>query len=257
MQLIEVSPVIPAALARLPELAANLSYSWHRPTRALFEDLDQSLWRQTRSSPRLMLRCVSQAALDRAARDADYLRRYEAALDEYDRYQSQEAVKSGQALIAYFCAEFGFHESLPIYSGGLGILAGDHCKAASDEQLNFIAVGLLYRQGYCTQSVDSDGVQHAGYRDADPLDLPVEPIQRVAHRARADCQREVEARLWRAQVGHVASCWIPTPRQQRGGPRHRTASMAATNHRIKRRWCWGSVACARCARWGWRPRSGI
>ncbi len=77
MQLIEVSPVIPAALTRLPELAANLSYSWHRPTRALFEDLDQALWRQTHSSPRLMLRCVSQAALDQAAEDPTYLRRYD------------------------------------------------------------------------------------------------------------------------------------------------------------------------------------
>jgi starch phosphorylase len=95
MQLIEVSPVIPAALTRLPELAANLSYSWHRPTRALFEDLDQALWRQTHSSPRLMLRCVSQAALDQAAEDPAYLRRYEEALAEYDRYQSQEAEQSG------------------------------------------------------------------------------------------------------------------------------------------------------------------
>lgn len=214
MQLIEVSPVIPSSLARLPELAANLSYSWHRPTRELFEDLDQSLWRQTHSSPRLMLRCVSQAALDRAADDPAYLRRYEEALAEYDRYQSQEAVQSGQPLIAYFCAEFGFHESLPIYSGGLGILAGDHCKAASDEQLNFIAVGLLYRQGYFTQSVDSDGVQHAGYRDADPRDLPVEPVlgerdEWLTVRVPV-AEREVEARLWRAQVGHVSVYLLDT-----------------------------------------------
>ncbi len=214
MQLIEVSPVIPAALTRLPELAANLSYSWHRPTRALFEDLDQALWRQTHSSPRLMLRCVSQAALDQAAEDPYYLRRYEEALAEYDRYQSQEAEHSGQPLIAYFCAEFGIHESLPIYSGGLGILAGDHCKAASDEQLNFIGVGLLYRQGYFTQSVDSDGVQHAGYRDADPRDLPLEPVineQGLWLSVRVPvAEREVEARLWRAQVGHVSVYLLDT-----------------------------------------------
>jgi glycogen phosphorylase len=214
MQLIEVSPVIPAALTRLPELAANLSYSWHRPTRALFEDLDQALWRQTHSSPRLMLRCVSQAALDQAAEDPAYLRRYAEALAEYDRYQSQEAEQSGQPLIAYFCAEFGIHESLPIYSGGLGILAGDHCKAASDEQLNFIAVGLLYRQGYFTQSVDSDGVQHAGYRDADPRDLPLEPVfndqgEWLTVRVPV-AEREVQARLWRAQVGHVSVYLLDT-----------------------------------------------
>ncbi len=124
MQLIEISPVIPAALDRLPELAGNLSYSWHRPTRALFEDLDQVLWRQTQANPRLMLRCVSQETLDTAARDPEYLKRYAEALANFDRYQSQQADKVGKPLVAYFCAEYGFHESFPIYSGGLGILAG-------------------------------------------------------------------------------------------------------------------------------------
>jgi len=214
MQLIEISPVIPAPLARLPELAGNLSYSWDRPTRALFEDLDQALWRQTQGNPRLMLRCVSQQTLDAAARDPQYLQRYAEALAVFDRYQSQAAVKAGQPLVAYFCAEYGFHESFPIYSGGLGILAGDHCKAASDEQLNFVAVGLLYRQGYFTQSVDSDGGQQAGYRDADPRDLPVEPLRdaggewvRVSVPIAA---REVQARLWVAQVGHVSVYLLDT-----------------------------------------------
>src|SRR5689334_360075 len=180
MQLVEISPVLPAALSRLPELAGNLSYSWHRPTRALFEDLDQALWRQTQANPRLMLRCVSQETLDAAARDPEYLQRYREALANFDGYQSQQAAKADQPLVAYFCAEYGFHESFPIYSGGLGILAGDHCKAASDEQLNFVAVGLMYRQGYFTQSVDSDGSQNAGYRDVDPRDLPVEPVRNAA-----------------------------------------------------------------------------
>jgi starch phosphorylase len=207
MYLIEVSPIIPAALGRLSELAGNLSYSWHRPTRALFEDLDQNLWRETHSNPRLLLRCVSQAALDAAAADPDYLRRYQEVLDTYDRYQSQESVPNGRPLVAYFCAEYGFHESFPIYSGGLGILAGDHCKAASDEQLNFVAVGLLYRQGYFSQAVDSDGTQHAGYRDVDPRDLPVEPVRDaqgnwlMVQVPIAD--RQVKARLWLAEVGHI------------------------------------------------------
>ena len=207
MQIIEISPVIPAALARLPELAANLSYSWHRPARALFEDLDRTLWLQTQSNPRLLLRCVSQEVLDRAAADPQYLRRYREVLANFDSYQSQDAGTRDEPLVAYFCAEYGFHESFPIYSGGLGILAGDHCKAASDEQLNFVAVGLLYRQGYFSQTVDSDGMQHAGYRDADPRDLPVEPVRDAAGEwltVRVPiADREVEARLWCAQVGHV------------------------------------------------------
>jgi starch phosphorylase len=214
MQLIEISPVIPAALARLPELAGNLSYSWHRPTRALFEDLDQTLWRQTQSNPRLMLRCVSQHTLDAAAEDPQYLDRYREALANFDSYQSQEAVKANQPLVAYFCAEYGLHESFPIYSGGLGILAGDHCKAASDELLNFVAVGLLYRQGYFTQAVDSDGAQQAGYRDADPRDLPVEPV-RDSNGAWLQvtvpiADREVLAQLWVAQVGHISVYLLDT-----------------------------------------------
>jgi starch phosphorylase len=214
MNLIEISPVIPAALGRLPELAGNLSYSWHRPTRALFEDLDQNLWRETHSNPRLLLRCVSQSALDAAAADAHYLRRYEQVLATYDRYQSQPSATSGAPLVAYFCAEYGFHESFPIYSGGLGILAGDHCKAASDEQLNFVAVGLMYRQGYFSQMVDSDGTQHAGYRDVDPRDLPVEPVRDaqgnwlVVQVPIAD--RQVKARLWLAEVGHISVFLLDT-----------------------------------------------
>src|SRR6187551_342282 len=195
MQLVEISPVIPPALSRLNELAGNLSYSWHRPTRALFEDLDQALWRQTNANPRLMLRTLSQATLDAAARDPAFLRRYAAALENFDTYQSQEAVKAGMPLVAYFCAEYGFHESFPNYSGGLGILAGDHCKAASDEQLNFVAVGLMYRQGYFSQSVDSDGTQHAGNRLV--VKVPI-------------ADRQVSARLWLAEVGHVSVYLLDT-----------------------------------------------
>jgi glycogen phosphorylase len=214
MQLIEISPVIPAALARLPELAGNLSYSWHRPTRALFEDLDQALWRQTKANPRLMLRCVSQEILDSASRDAEYLQRYVEVLANFDSYQSKLAAGKDQPLVAYFCAEYGFHESFPIYSGGLGILAGDHCKAASDEQLNFVAIGLLYRQGYFSQSVDNDGSQQAGYRDVDPRDLPVEPVRDAAGNwlqvSVPIAGREVHARLWHAQVGHVSVYLLDT-----------------------------------------------
>jgi len=213
MRLVEISPSIPAALSRLVELAGNLSYSWDRPTRALFEDLDQNLWRETHSNPRLMLRCVSQAALDAAAADPAYIARYHAALATYDRYQSQLSTNGG-AMVAYFCAEYGFHESFPIYSGGLGILAGDHCKAASDEQLPFVAVGLAYRQGYFTQSVDSDGTQHAGFHDADPRDLPMEPVRDAGGNWLTVqvpiAERQVAARVWQAEVGHVSVYLLDT-----------------------------------------------
>ena len=175
--LLEVAPVVPRALARLPELAANLFFSWHRPTRALFEDLDRELWKQASGNGRLMLRCMSQDALDAGARDAGYLARYAQVLETFDSYLRAPPIRADAPLVGYFCAEYGFHESFPIYSGGLGVLAGDHCKAASDERMNFVAVGLLYGQGFFTQSVDNDGVQCAQYREHDPRDLPVEPLR--------------------------------------------------------------------------------
>jgi len=205
--LLEITPVIPGSLARLPELAANLFFSWHRPARALFEDLDPELWKQTNGNPRLMLRCVNQSALERAGGDARYLERYQRALETLDAYVQVSAPAAAAPLVAYFCAEYGFHESFPIYSGGLGVLAGDYCKGASDERANFVAVGLLYEQGYFTQTVDNDGVQHAEYRSRDPRDLPVEPVRNAAGEwvtvKVGVAAREVAARLWKAQAGRV------------------------------------------------------
>ena len=133
---LEVTPVVPGSLARLPELAGNLFFGWHRPTRALFEDLDPELWKQTGGNPRLMLRCLAQATLDRAATDPAYLTRYRQALETLDSYLAPNPRAVDQPLTAYFCAEYGFHESFPIYSGGLGVLAGDYCKSASDDRAN-------------------------------------------------------------------------------------------------------------------------
>ena len=118
--LVEISPNIPENLRRLPELAGNLFFSWLRPCRSLFEDLDEELWRQTDGNPKLLLRCVDQAALDRAASDAVYLARYRQVLVNFDAYLATPAALPDAPLVAYFCAEYGFHESFPIYSGGLG-----------------------------------------------------------------------------------------------------------------------------------------
>ena len=109
--LLEVTPIIPASLGRLPELTGNLFFSWHRPSRALFEDLDSELWKQTGGNPRLMLRCVSQAKLDRVAQDPVYLARYNQALQTLDAYLSAASPSADAPLVAYFCAEYGFHES--------------------------------------------------------------------------------------------------------------------------------------------------
>ncbi len=205
-QLLEITPVIPPALSRLPELASNLFFSWQRPVRALFEDIDPELWNQCNGNPRLMLRCVQQSALDAAAADPQYQGRYDAALRQLDAYLAAKPA-ADEPLVAYFCAEYGFHESFPIYSGGLGVLAGDYCKAASDAGAHFLATGLLYEQGYFTQTVDDDGIQHAEYKAHDPRDLPVEPVrtgdgQELTITVRIG-GRDVVARIWRAQAGRV------------------------------------------------------
>lgn len=211
---LEITPVIPGSLARLPELAGNLFFAWNRPVRALFEDLDPELWKQTGGNPRLMLRCISQQTLDAAAADSVYLGRYRLALESLDAYLSVGPAAADEPLVAYFCAEYGFHESFPIYSGGLGVLAGDYCKAASDERAHFVAVGLLYGQGYFTQSVDNDGAQQAEYRERDPRDLPVEPALTAAGEwvkvSVPIAGRAVTARLWKAQVGRIAVYLLDT-----------------------------------------------
>ena len=216
-QLIEIFSVIPPPIERLPELAGNLFFSWHRPMRALFEDLNPELWKQVNGNPRLMLRCVSQEHLDLAASDGVYQERYRQVVATFDAYLSA-GPHADEPLVAYFCAEYGFHESFPIYSGGLGILAGDHCKAASDQRLNFVAVGLLYTQGYFSQSVDNDGVQHANYAENDPRDLPVEAVRgedgRWLQVSVSIAGREVLARLWRARVGRVSVYLLDTNCQE-------------------------------------------
>ena len=209
---LEVNPEIPENLSRLQQLANNLWYSWDRPTRALFARLSPGLWRATQHSPKAFLKRIEQRRIDDAGEDPVFLGTLHRVLSTYDAYQTttpltqQKLGLGSNDLIAYFCAEFGFHESLPIYSGGLGILAGDHCKGASDLRLPFVAVGLLYRQGYFRQTIDRDGHQHAHYGDNDFADMPIDPV--IAQDG-GDVLVEVDfpgrsvwAKVWQAQVGN-------------------------------------------------------
>lgn len=211
---LEINPKIPEKLARLNDLARDLWYSWDKPTRSLFARLNPKLWSLVGHNPVVFLRRLEQKALDEAARDHVFLTNYSGVLSSYDTYQREPAYgpyaedmhKNGD-LVAYFCAEFGFHESFPIYSGGLGILAGDHCKAASDLNIPFVAVGLLYRQGYFSQFIDGDGNQIAAYNDSDFADLPIDPARdEHGNQVRISVAfpgREVVACVWRAKVGLV------------------------------------------------------
>ena len=217
---LEVRPRIPSRLTRLHELADNLWYAWDRPTRYLFAHLDKRLWEDVGQSPKALLNRVDEQRLLDAADDPLYMDRYNRVLSAYDTYHGEPRRRTagerlGQDdLVAYFCAEFGFHESLPIYSGGLGILAGDHCKAASDLRLPFVGVGLLYRQGYFLQTIDSDGNQNAAYNDADFDDLPVTPVLTEGggelHVVVDLESRQLEVKVWQARVGHVTLFLLDT-----------------------------------------------
>ncbi|SCX23147.1 starch phosphorylase [Nitrosomonas eutropha] len=215
-----ISPKIPARLDRLEELANNLWYSWDRATRALFSRLDPQLWGIVGHSPKAFLRRVNESALLQAAEDLTFLGHYNSVLSAYDSYHSEpsrhQTIKglNVRDQVAYFCFEFGFHESLPVYSGGLGILAGDHCKAASDLCLPFVAVGLLYRQGYFFQTIDGHGNQQPVYCDSDFEDLPVKPVLHDdGSEVRISVQfpgRIVTVKVWRAQIGHVSLYLLDT-----------------------------------------------
>jgi len=210
---IEINPRIPERLQRLEELANNLWYSWDRPTRDLFVRLGGQLWAVSGHSPKATLKRLDQHNLDDAAQDHSFLGALGRVLAAYDTYHSvlpgerHPTHFSDKDLVAYFCAEFGFHESLPIYSGGLGILAGDHCKTASDMHLPFVGIGLLYRQGYFTQAIDAYGKQNADYHDADFEDLPIAEVMDAQGQPLlievALPGREVYAKVWQAKVGHV------------------------------------------------------
>jgi len=210
---ITVNPKIPPRLKRLEELANNLWYSWDRATRALFSRLDPQLWEAVGHNPKAFLKRVDESALLKATEDRVFLATYNSILSTYDSYhEASFPQQDGNGLstedqVAYFCFEFGFHESLPIYSGGLGILAGDHCKAASDLHLPFVAIGLLYRQGYFSQIIDSQGNQQVTYTIADFEDLPVTPVlNKDGGNLTIEVafpQRTVTARIWQAKIGHV------------------------------------------------------
>ena len=216
---LQVAPTIPAPIARLADLTQSFMFSWNPTTGQLFRKLDATLWRRTDSNPRLFLRCVDQVLLDQAATDPEFLAMYRDVLDAQDRYLRERPPAAATELarddlIAYFCAEFGFHESFPIYSGGLGVLAGDHCKTASDLSLPFVAVGLLYRQGYFTQRIDRNGQQIPEYTHIDPRNTPLTPALRSdGQEVRVTCpfgERNVAVRVWRAAVGRVTVLFLDT-----------------------------------------------
>lgn len=211
---VEVQPRIPVELERLNEFSNNLVYSWERHIRFLFARLDPKLWDDCVHNPKIFLRRVDQRLLEAAVADATFMQEYARVCSIYDDYLGRKLQKdvvdcfSANDLVSYSCAEFGLHESLPIYSGGLGILAGDHCKAASDLGIPFVAMGILYHLGYFVQRIDGEGNQIADYTPNSFPDLPIEPVfdadDQRAIVIVSVAGREIALQLWLARVGHIS-----------------------------------------------------
>jgi starch phosphorylase len=211
---ISVFPAIPERIGRLAELGYNLRWSWLPDAQTLYRDLDPALWEKVGHNPVKLLREIAQERLDAAAVRADYLAQYDQVIAEMDAYMHPQSTwftqhypdQQGET-IAYFSAEFGLHESLPIYSGGLGVLAGDHCKAASDLGLPFVGVGFLYPQGYFQQQIDPSGWQQAIYEKLDFSEVPARPaLDEKGEHVIISVElpgRIVYARVWRIQVGRI------------------------------------------------------
>src|SRR3954463_16163203 len=208
-----VRAALPEPLTPLSQLVMNLRWSWHPETRDLFETLDPDLWQRCGGDPVKVLGEVSAERLAQLAKDRRFVRRLQDAVEDLQEYLTtprwyQSLGDEAPASIAYFSAEFGITEVLPQYSGGLGILAGDHLKSASDLGVPLIGVGLLYRAGYFEQSLSADGWQLEHYPSLDPHGLPVKLLREkdgsaVVISVPLPEGRTLHAHVWRAQVGRV------------------------------------------------------
>ncbi|TWS18195.1 glycosyltransferase family 1 protein [Tsukamurella asaccharolytica] len=212
-----VEPTYPESLAPLADLARNLRWVWHGPTQDLFSTVAPEVWADTRD-PLETLRCADQARVAALGVDEEFVslvRALRADLNDYlTRPAWADALKDGAKGIAYFSMEFGVSQTLPNYSGGLGVLAGDHLKAASDLGLPLIALGLLYRQGYFQQSLSADGWQLEAYPELDPERLPLRPVtlssgQQLVVSVPLE-GRVLSAAVWRADVGRIPLLLLDT-----------------------------------------------
>ena len=181
---ITVNPQLPKRIGRITEIANNLWWSWNTEFLRLFKMIDIDLWERCNKNPVKFLKSVEQEKLENAARDIAFIKEYDKIVSNFDSYMNSKSTwfnskypDNRNDLIAYFSAEYGLDQTIAIYSGGLGILSGDHLKSASDLGIPLVAVGLLYKNGYFNQIIDRYGMQRPEYRDLDIYDLPITPVK--------------------------------------------------------------------------------
>ena len=181
---ITVNPQLPKRIEKLSEIANNLWWSWNTEFLRLFRKIDKDLWEKSGKNPIKFLKEVSQEKLETASKDLIFLHEYDKNVENFESYMESKDTwfankypENKKDLIAYFSAEYGLDETIPIYSGGLGILSGDHLKSASDLGIPLVAVGLLYKNGYFHQKINGNGEQETEYHDIDIHDLPIHPVK--------------------------------------------------------------------------------
>ena len=203
---VRVTRHLPEKLSGLETLCKNLWWCWNDDAKALFKSIDSELWHKSGHNPMEILDKVSLKRYNELAKDEDFLARLGHVMDEFNSYMAKKSERT-EPSVAYFCMEYGLDTSLKIYSGGLGILAGDYLKETSDMNVNLVAVGLLYRYGYFSQRLTPQGNQVADYNAQDFLKIPAEPVigedgvwKSVSMRLPG---RTLYARIWRVAVGRT------------------------------------------------------
>jgi starch phosphorylase len=222
---IKVTAVLPEKVRRLRDIAYNLWWSWNSDATGLFREIDIALWESVGRNPVRFLQEVSQKKLETKLNDPDYMQKYDNVVKKFDSYMTNTDTwfnrnfpDSKEQVIAYFSAEYGLTEVLPIYSGGLGVLSGDHCKSASDLGIPLTAVGLFYKQGYFDQHINHDGWQETSFQDLHVSQLPVTPVLNSnGEPIYINVElpgRVVFAKIWEIKIGRISLYAIDTDVEQ-------------------------------------------
>src|ERR1700687_1381906 len=219
-QTYNVTPILPATLEPLREMSFNLWWTWEPSARRLFRHREPELWDRTNHNPIRMLQLSRQSRLEELSQDKNFVRELKQVFEEFEKYLGRHdtygKTGAGSAIknpIACFSAGVGFNESIPHYYGGLGILASDPCKSASDLDLNFVAIGLLYRHGYFRQQINKEGIQGAINLNQNFYHLPIREVRRGDTKFLISVpilDREVFAKLWELRVGRVSLYLLDT-----------------------------------------------
>ena len=211
---VTVVPQLPDRISKLPEIANNLWWSWNSEFLRLFQEIDIDLWEKVEKNPVKFLKLVSQNKIEKMADDPNFLKKYDQLVENFENYMSSKDTwfsktypKNGNDLVAYFSAEYGLDEVLPIYSGGLGLLSGDHLKSASDMGVPFVAIGLLYKNGYFHQRINVRGEQCSEYHNIDLYNLPITPVKdKDENDVIIDIDmgdKKIYIKLWQINVGRI------------------------------------------------------